>query len=135
MHNLFLGLVREHLDILGIRDDDHDDQIVVDIASSISPNSFSHLEPAKQKTMKCLINILEQPMNKELQTVDGLKQFKKKINNVHLHSLQHAFSLLNLSFLPPTDKEKKKTKRHKMDYTKAILAWVCYTSCAIVDFL
>jgi len=135
MHNLFLGLVREHLDILGIRDDEHDDQVVIDVASSIPPNSFSHLEPAEQKSMKCLINMLERPMTKELQTAEGHNQFKKKINNVHLHSLQLAFSLLNLSFPPPTDKEKKKTKRHKMDYTKAILAWVHSTCYVIMNFL
>ena len=135
MHNLFLGLVQEHLDILGIRDDEHDDQVVVDIASSISPNTFSHLEPAEQKSMKRLINILERPMTKELQTTDGYEEFKTKINNVHLHSLQLTFSLLKLSFPPLTDKEKNKTKTYKMDYTKAILAWVSYTSYVMMDLL
>ena len=124
MHNLFLGLIHEHFEILGIRLDNDDSLlVVVDIAESIPPDSYTHLAVHEQRSMKRLIHTLEAPMVADLKTPEGHSFYEKRFSRCHLKTLRLACELLNAPALPAT--HAKKTKTFKADYVKRLLAWVC----------
>ena len=124
MHNLFLGLIHEHFEILGIQLDNDDSLlVVVDIAESIPPDSYTHLAVHEQRSMKRLIHTLEAPMVADLKTPKGHSFYEKRFSRCHLKTLRLACELLNAPALPAT--HAKKTKTFKADYVKRLLAWVC----------
>jgi len=123
MHNLFLGLTREHFDILGIRmDDDDDDDVVLDV---FFPEEVTvPLNAKEQKTMKRLTKILKLRMNDELKNPTGYSYHLDKLKNIHLNTLKVACNYLGAKLLPSV--HKKKTKIFKIDYSKALLQWVSH---------
>jgi hypothetical protein len=121
MHNLFLGLLQEHFEILGIKlEGEEDKQIVVDIFPSIPADTYSPLSTAEQKSMNRLIHILEQPMNSALKSVDGYAHYEKKLMGCHASSLQLA--CVQLSATVSLEYENQRT--FKIHYVKALLACV-----------
>lgn len=88
MHNLFLGLIQEHFEILGIKLEGVEDKnAVIDISSSITPVFCACLISAEQKLMNCLIRILKQPMNSAFVTTEGSTYYKKKLMGCHVTCL------------------------------------------------
>lgn len=129
MHNLFLGLLQEHFEILGIKlEGEEDKQIVFDIFPLIPADTYSHLSTAEQKSMNRLIHILEQPMNSALNTMDGYAHYEKKLMGCHASSLQLACDQLRVS----VSLEYENQRVFKMHYVKALLAWVrLLSSCSL----
>jgi len=121
MHNLFLGLIREHFDILGIRmDDDDDDDVVLDVF--FPEEVTTDLNPKEQKSMKRLTKILKRRMNSELKKATSYTFHLDKLKNIHLKTLKAACNCLGAQLLP--FEHAKKTKIFKIDYAKALLQWV-----------
>jgi hypothetical protein len=121
MHNLFLGLLQEHFEILGIKlEGKEDNNTVVDILPLILAEFFSHLSTAEQKSMNRLIHILEQPMNSALDTVDGYASYEKKLMGCHASCLKLACEKLGASVSLNCENQRIYKKHH----VNAILAWV-----------
>ena len=121
MHNLFLGLLQEHFEILGIKlDGEEDKNAVVDIVPSILPHIYLHLSTAEQKSMSRLIHILEQPMNSVLGTADGNANYEKKLMGCHVSALQLACNQLGATVSLNYESQRV----YKIHYVKALLAWV-----------
>ena len=55
MHNLFLGIVQEHFDILGIRMEDEKPPIAFDLSTVLPPQSYTHLKKTEQTKMRSLV--------------------------------------------------------------------------------
>ena len=67
MEMIFLGLLQEHFEVLGIKlEGEEENTTVVDIFPLILAESISHLSAAEQKSMNRLIHTLKQPMNSVL---------------------------------------------------------------------
>ena len=123
MHNLFLGLIQEHFETLGIRLNDK----TVDTTPAISINipipptlKFSVHE---QKSLLKLIKILESPIGQELHMSDGYKLYFKRLNNLQRPVLDLAFR--SLGVLPSTKPGHiNKAKLNKADYIRSLLNWV-----------
>ena len=124
MHNLFLGLIQEHYEILGIKlEGEEDNKVVVDISPIISVG----LSTAEQKSVNRLIGILEQSMNSALATSDGYACYEKKLLGCHLASLQLACEKLGATLSLAYENQRV----FKSHYVKALLAWV---RCQISSF-
>jgi hypothetical protein len=122
MHNLFLGLIQEHFEILGIKLDHHEeDTIAVNIV--IPPDLLDTLDPTSRKSMGRLIRILQAPLN--LRETDEYDGCLKKVQNCHRPALVLACTALNIRVSKPNDAPNK-TKFNKMDYARALLAWVSH---------
>ena len=76
MHNLFLGLVWEHFDILGIQQNQPNQKTHL-IIINIPEESIEKLQVHKCKTVTHLINILEAPIKKELGLEAGYAKYLK----------------------------------------------------------
>ncbi len=121
MHNLFLGLLKEHFEILGMKlEGEEDNNTVINISPLILAETFLHLSTAEQKSMNCLIRILEQPMNSALDTPDGYTYYEKKLMGCHVSSLQLASE--KLSATVSLNYENQRT--YKIHYVRALLTWV-----------
>ena len=126
MHNLFLGLIHEHFDILGMKLEDAErDSIVLNIL--IQEAQYQSLSPNEQKSMEMLINLLQLPLNNQSDaerhaTIDKVIKF-------HLKSLELACKLLHVPLSPVAQ---KKTRLFKSDYAKALVAWVSKTKKTIL---
>ena len=132
MHNLFLGLLQEHFEILGIKlEGEDDDNTVVDISPLILAETFSHLSTAEQKSMNRLIHILEQPMNSVLDTADGYAHYEKKLMGCHASCLQLAYEKLGATV--SLDYENQRI--YKIHYVKALLAWVRTSILVVISWL
>ena len=130
MHNLFLGLIQEHFELLGIRLNDKEDKekdpaaIVLDIPQEVynSPQVTSGSKNAPWKTLR----LLESPITNILETASGKNQLTKRITCTStLPGLQLICTLLRIQvkdYLPSTTYTK--SQYHKKDYVAAILAWV-----------
>ena len=123
MHNLFLGLTREHFDILGIRmDDDDNNNVVLNIF--FPEEATTRLNANEQKTMKRLTRILKRRMNSDLKDTAGHAYHLKKVMKVHQNTLKAACDYLSVKLLPFA--HANKTKVLKVDYAKALLQWVSH---------
>ncbi len=124
MHNLFLGLVQEHFEILGIRLNQPDDTtpaIDIDIPSS----TILKLNDKERKSMATLIKIFQLPLNTELSTPDGYEKYFKRLCLLHGTVLESACKLLAVPLRTRPGNINKK-KLNKADFTRSLLEWVRY---------
>jgi hypothetical protein len=123
MHNLFLGLVQEHFDILGIRMDNKNDKNSPALSINISTEVMSRLIKNERKSMDKLIETLESPMNKELESRDGYDMYFKRLEKLHKQPLKLVFESFKLK-VNPTYTHISKENLNKPDYVHSILTWV-----------
>jgi len=84
MHNLFLSLIQEHFEILGIQLK-HKTGGDMTPASSIDipiPQLLTLNDP-EQKSLVKLIKMLESPIGEELHTPEGYALYFKRFSKVH----------------------------------------------------
>jgi Transposase family tnp2 len=117
MHNLFLGLIKEHFDgILGIRLLKAEEGPVLKIKFSTSQEQ---LTPQEQKSVSRLQKWLEGPLAAEL--VANYQQVQKKFMRCHVRALEFACTELKChrgSF------SLRRQKIPKSEWVHALLAWV-----------
>lgn len=131
MHNLFLGLVQEHFDILGIQLNNTKSRTTPSIVINIPEKSLNTLNEHERKSAIRLINILEAPIKKELKLPAGYEIYFKRLSALHRAPLE----LLCTSVGAPLKRDPKhvnKSKFNKPDFIHAILAWVRYFSILLI---
>jgi hypothetical protein len=119
MHNLFLGLVQEHFEILGIQMDSKRVKKTPALSINISTEAMSGLNTNERKSMDKLIETLESPMNKELESRDGYDMYLKRLEKLHKQSLKLVFELK----VNPTNTSNHISKENlnKQDFVHSIL--------------
>lgn len=122
MHNLFLGLIKEHFDgIIGIRlEKDSADQKVLEVRFSDAWHTFSDNE---QKSTKKLVRWLQSPLCASLATDSGRLEWKKRFHSLHERVLSFACSELHCE--PSIAGQSRKTRITKFDMADALIDWVC----------
>jgi hypothetical protein len=127
MHNLFLGLIQEHFDILGIRSDQKPPEKPPSLRLKI-PNDLmtnSKLNDKEQKSLNKIFSLLEAPMTCELTSTPGYDKYFKRFSALHRSALELAYTVLNIPFEPITNSNYENKKMYnKADYIRSILAWV-----------
>jgi hypothetical protein len=124
MHNLFLGLIKEHfLGILSIKCNPRPVQAVtvLDITLSDHWKSFTVNE---QKSVNKLLTWLSAPLSATLATEPGQTLWKKRFHTLHERSLVFFCTELYCQLLP---KEYNTARTYKADWVGALLAWVSHT--------
>jgi hypothetical protein len=118
MHNLFLGLIKEHFDgVLGIRLTKAVEAPAVEINFSSSWRKFT---PNEQKSVTKLRKYLEAPMEAEL--LENRQQITKKFMRCHERALAFACAELQCPPAPRTDT--RRSKISKIEWVNALLDWV-----------
>jgi Transposase family tnp2 len=131
MHNLFLGLVQEHFEILGIRMDNKKGKEPPALSINISTEAMSGLDKNERKSMDKLIETLESPMNKELESFDGYDMYFKRLGKLHKQSLKLVFESYKLK-VNPTYTHITKENLNKPDFIHSILTWVsCFPNICV----
>ena len=115
MHNLFLGLVQEHFEVLGIQMDNRKSKKTPALSIKISTEAMSKLDK--------LIETLESPMNKELELQDGYDMYLKQLEKLHKQPLKLIFESFKLK-VNTTYTHAIKENLNKPDFVHSILAWV-----------
>ena len=119
MHNLFLGLVHKHYDILGIQLNNDKDSTTPSIVINIPEESINKLNQQERKSLNRLIKMLEAPIKMELKSQAGYDLHFKRLSTLH----KAALKLLCTSVNAPL-KLDPEGKLNKPDFIHAILAWV-----------
>jgi hypothetical protein len=115
MHNLFLGLLKEHFGgILGIYLQKPAAEIVLDINFS---NLWKTFTPKERKSVDRIKTFLESLLNYDLARSDG---YLKKVMRCHQRALEFACNELGCAPRPVGTQKKCK----KVDWAKAIISWV-----------
>lgn len=131
MHNLFLGLIREHFDILGIRSDRETPEKTPSLHLNI-PNNIttrSELNDKEQKSLKKVFSWLEAPITRELRSTSGYDKHFKRFSTLHRSALELAYTVLNIPFVPVNNSQYLNKKMYnKADYIRSIIAWVSSSS-------
>jgi hypothetical protein len=122
MHNLFLGLVQEHFNILGIRLNGTD-KPTPSIVVNIPQQEIDKLNIHERKSILRLIRTLETPMKKELKSQDGYDKYVKRLTPNNRLALQLFCTSVNVPVKPKIGHLNKK-RFTKADYIHAILEWV-----------
>lgn len=123
MHNLFLGLIQEHFEILGIRLNDKTGDATPAISIDVPIPHSLKFNQHEQKSLFKIIKILESPIGQELRTPEGYQLYFKRCSNIHLPVLDLVFN--SLGILPSTNPDHINKKRfNKADYAKSLLDWV-----------
>lgn len=123
MHNLFLGLVQEHFEILGIRMDNRKGKETPALSINISTEAMNELDKKERKSMDKLIETLESPMNKELESQEGYDMYFKRLEKVHKRPLKLVFESFKLK-VNPNYTNVRKENLNKPDFIHSILTWV-----------
>lgn len=123
MHNLFLGLVQEHFDILGIRLTKTKDKTTPSIIIDIPQASIEKLNVHEHKSVVRLINTLEPPIKKELKLAASYSIYFKRLSSMHRAALELVCTSIGAPLIVNTQ-HVKKTKLHKPDFVHSILRWV-----------
>ena len=123
MLNLFLGLVQEHFDILGIKLNIAKSRMTPCMVIDIPKESINKSNEHERKSINRLINMLEAPIKNELKSQAGYDVHFKRLSALH----KAALELLCMSVDAPIKLDPKhanKGKLNKPDFIHAILAWV-----------
>ena len=121
MHNLFLGLVQEHFDILGIRSNNTKSKTTPSMVINIPEESLNKLNEQECKSVNRLINMLEAPIKMELQSQTGYDVHFKRLSSLHKAALELLCTSVDASLDP---KHANKANPNKPDFIHAILTWV-----------
>ena len=127
MHNLFLGLIQEHFDILGIRSDQKTSEKTPSLSLNVPNNltTCTKLNDNEQKSFDKVIRILEAPIGCELMSTLGYNKYFKQLSTLHRSALELASTTLNIPFVPISNSNYLNKKMYnKADYIRSILAWV-----------
>ncbi|KAF8801630.1 hypothetical protein BYT27DRAFT_7173847 [Phlegmacium glaucopus] len=122
MHNLFLGLVQEHFDILGIRLNNTNSKTTPSIVVDIPEGSINRLNIHECKSVTRLINILEAPIKKELKSGAGYDVYFKRLFPLHRAALELVCTSVGAP-LKRNSEHIKKSKLNKPEFIHSILAW------------
>ena len=125
MHNLFLGLVQEHFDILGIKLNNTKSNLTPSIVINIPEESINKLNEHERKSVSRLINMLGAPIAKELQSQASYNLYFKRLSALHRAALELFCTFVDAP-LKLDSKHVNKSKLNKPDFIHAILAWVRY---------
>jgi hypothetical protein len=117
MHNLFLGLIQEHFEILGMKLEETKEETIA-LHIPIESQQFESLSVKEQKSMRQLIKLLQSPLNETLSSAAERDALTKKIIGYHMNTLELACQLLDVELLHKT------TRLYKADYAKALILWV-----------
>ncbi|KAJ3502990.1 hypothetical protein NLJ89_g8636 [Agrocybe chaxingu] len=120
MHNLFLGLIQEHFEILGIKlAQKEEDQVAFQV--SIPPDAIAALDEQPRKSMHRLISLLQSPLRKRIESFE-FNIILKKMITFHCPALALACDSLRVkvSVLPEAT---NKTKFNKADFARSLLTW------------
>ena len=123
MHNLFLGLVQEHFDILGIQQNKTDRKTTQSIIIDIPQASIEKLKVHERKSVVRLINTLEDPIKKKLNSAAGYSIYFKRLSSMHRAALELVHTSIGAPLIVNTQ-HVKKTKLNKSDFVHSILRWV-----------
>ena len=131
MHNLFLGLVQEHFNILGIQLNNTKTRTTPTIVINIPEELINKLNKHECKSVNHLINMLETPIKKELKSQAGYDVYFKQLSALH----KAALELLCTSVSAPlklNSNHVNKSKFNKPDFIHAILVWVSINTFSIL---
>ena len=120
MHNLFLGLVQEHFDILGIKLNNTKSTMTPSIIINIPEESINKLNKHERKSISNLINMLGAPMAKELKSQASYNLYFKWLSALHKAALKLLCTFVSAPL------KLNKSKLNKPYFIHAILAWVRY---------
>ena len=123
MHNLFLGLVQEHFDILGIQLNNTKSRTTPSLVINIPEDSINKLNEHERKSVNRLVKMLEAPIKKELQSQAGYDVHVKQLSALHRAALELLCSSVNAPLMLDP-KHANKSKLNKPDFIHVILAWV-----------
>lgn len=132
MHNLFLGLMKEHYEILGVRlNTVKEDHIALPIRISGALNDkIENLAKNPRSTMRSLLKFLQLPLAERVATPKERKKVLKRIENAHYESLTLAFEFLPGIVHPSVTLGLNPTKIRKLQLAETILEWV--SQCLII---
>ena len=120
MHNLFLGLVQEHFDILGIKLNNTKSNTTPSIVINIPEESINKLNEHERKSVSRLINMLGAPIAQELKSQASYNLYFKRLSALHRAALELLCTFVGAPL------KLNKSKLNKPDFIHAILAWVRY---------
>lgn len=123
MHNLFLGLIQEHFDILGIQNNNTKGRPTPSIVVNIPEESINKLNEQERKSFSRLINMLEAPIKMELKSQNGYDVYFKRLSALHRAALELLCRSVGAP-LNPNPSHINKSKLNKPDFIHAILTWV-----------
>jgi len=129
MHNLFLGLVKEHFDILGIQLNNTKSRTTPSIVINIPEESINKLNEHERKSINRLINMLEAPIKTELKSQGGYDVYFKRLSALHRAALELLCTAVGAPLKP---KHVNKSKLNKPDFIHSILAWVSIDTFSIL---
>jgi Transposase family tnp2 len=132
MHNLFLGLVHEHYDILGIQLNNNKGSTTPSIVINIPEESINELNQQERKSLNRLINMLEAPIKMELKSQAGYDVHFKRLSALHKAALKLLCALVNAP-LKLDPEHANEGKLNKPDFIHAILAWVSIDTFLILN--
>ena len=127
MHNLFLGLIQEHFDILGMRSDRKIPEKTPSLRLNVLNNLMTgtKLNDKEQKSFDKVFRILEAPITSELGSTLGYDKYFKQLSTLHRSALELAWTTLNIPFVPIANTTYLNKKVYnKADYIRSILTWV-----------
>ena len=131
MHNLFMGLVQEHFNILGIQLNNTKSRTIPTIIINIPEELINKLNEHECKSVNHLINMLEAPIKKELKSQAGYDVYFKWLSALH----KAALELLCTSVGAPlklNSNHVNKSKFNKPNFIHAILVWVSINTFSIL---
>src|SRR6266567_1145894 len=121
MHNLFLGLIKEHFRILGVQLPKFQPEAVTDIPLPQAPDDFTENELSSVNKLK---NKLELPLCEAIK--ESWEKVAKQIEGYHLKSLRFVSESLCCSLLHIDEPKRSKPERFsKAEWARAIINWVC----------
>jgi hypothetical protein len=119
MHNLFLGLIKEHFDgILGIRLSKAEEVPALEVEFSTLWKEFT---PQEQKSVSKLKKLLQKPLAAELD--ENGRQMEKKFMRFHSRALEFACTELKC-LGASTNPHPNPRRASKIEWVRALLAWV-----------
>jgi hypothetical protein len=119
MHNLFLGLIKEHFDgILGIRLSKAEEAPALEVEFSALWKEFT---PQEQKSVSKLKKLLQRPLVSELD--QSRRQVEKKFMRFHSRALEFACTELKCP-VAPANPRPSRHRTSKTEWAHALLAWV-----------
>lgn len=127
MHNLLLGLIHEHFTgILGLSLPAEKDQNPAVLRLPFSEVRMPQLSNNEQKSWQRLIRWLEQPMNQELNTLEGYEGWLSKLGKQHRSALALLCQELQVASVP--SHPGKVSRASCKDLARGLLKWVCFVS-------
>ena len=123
MHNLFLGLVQEHFEILGIRLNNTKSKTTPSIVINIPEESVNKLNDHECKSLNRLIDMLEAPIKNELKSETGYDIYFRRLFPLHRAALELLYRSVGAPLIANPE-HVKKSKLNKPDFIHSILAWV-----------